>query len=138
MFLEYESANENLIKYKCLSCNKNYSNNLFMNTFKFSNNDISNFLLLLRKGFYPYKFMDDSKKFNETSLLEKEEFYSNLNKENITDSDYNHPERICKDFEIKNLGEYYDLHVNFIQDGPFWGCLWMDGRGGGFSKKSHT
>ena len=69
-----------------------------MNTFKFSNNDINNFLLLLRKVFYPYIFMDDSKKFNGTSLLEKEEFYSNLNMENITDSDYNHPEIIWKGF----------------------------------------
>ena len=25
-FLEYESVKENSIKYKCLSCNKNYSN----------------------------------------------------------------------------------------------------------------
>ena len=25
-FLEYESVKDNLIKYKCLSCNKDYSN----------------------------------------------------------------------------------------------------------------
>ena len=46
-FLEYESVKDNLIKYKCLSCNKDYSNELdeklekgCKNTFKFSNNDI--------------------------------------------------------------------------------------------------
>ena len=56
-FLEYESIKDNLIKYKCLSCNKNYSNKLdeelkirFKNTFRFSNNDINKFILLLRKG----------------------------------------------------------------------------------------
>ena len=45
-FLEYESVKENLIKYKCLSCNKDYSNKLdeklkklFKNTFKVSDND---------------------------------------------------------------------------------------------------
>ena len=43
--------------------------------------------------------------------------------ENITDSDYNHPERICKDFEIKNLGEYHDFHLNYILNGPFLHCI---------------
>ena len=52
-FLEYESVKDNLIKYKCLSCNKDYSNKLdeelkkrFKNIFKFSNNDINKFILL--------------------------------------------------------------------------------------------
>ena len=47
----------------------------------------------------------------ETSLLEKEDFYSYLNMENITDADYAHAKRVCKDYEIKNLGEYHDLYV---------------------------
>ena len=37
-------------------------------------------------------------------LLEKEEFYSDLNKEDIIDGDYMHGKGVCKDFEIKNLG----------------------------------
>ena len=44
------------------------------------------FLLLLRKGVDPYKHMDDWEKFNETTLPEKEEFYGNLNMEEITDT----------------------------------------------------
>ena len=70
-----------MIKYKCLSCNKNYSNKIdeklkkrFKNTFKFSNNDTNKFILLLRKVVYPYEYMDQWGKFNETTLLEKEEF----------------------------------------------------------------
>ena len=55
--------------------------------------------------------MDEWEKFNETSLPEKEEFYSNLNMEVITNSDYLHTKRVCKDFEIKNLGEYHDLYL---------------------------
>ena len=47
--------------------------------------------------------MDDWERFNET-LPEKEEFYSNLNIEDIIDADYIHAKRNCKDFEIKNLG----------------------------------
>ena len=44
------------------------------NTFTFSNNDINQLILLLRKGIYPYEFMDDWEKFSKTSLPEKEEF----------------------------------------------------------------
>ena len=32
--------------------------------------------------------------------------------EGITGTDYAHPERVCQDFEIKNLGEYHDLCVH--------------------------
>ena len=55
--------------------------------------------------------MDDWEKFNEASLLEKEDFYINLNIEDITDADYDHVKRVCKDFEIKHLEEYHHLHV---------------------------
>ena len=118
-FLEYESVKNNLIKYKYLSCNKHYSNKIdeelkkkrFKNTFKFSNNDINKFILLLRKCFYPYEYMDDWEKFNETTLPEKEEIYSNSNMEDMTDEDYFHGKRVSKDLEIKNLGEYHDLYL---------------------------
>ena len=55
--------------------------------------------------------MNDWGKCNETSLPEKEGFYSHLNMEYITDADYAHAKRACKDFEMKNLGEYHDLYV---------------------------
>ena len=106
-FLEYESVKANSIKCKCLSCNKNYSNKIdeglkrLKNTFKFSNNDTNKFILLLRKGIYPYEYMNDSEKFSETSFSVKEELYSNLNMEHITNADYIHGKRVCKDFEIK-------------------------------------
>ena len=107
-----------MIKYKCLCCNKDYSNKLdkelkkkFKNTFKFFNNDINNPILLLRKGFYPYEYMDDWEKFIETTLPEKEEFYSSLSMEEFTDADYMHGKRVCKDFKIKNLGKYHDWYL---------------------------
>ena len=55
--------------------------------------------------------MDKWEKFNETSLPKKEDFYSKLNMDELTDSDYNHAKRVCKDFEFKNLGEYLDLYL---------------------------
>ena len=63
---------------------------------------------MLRKGVYPYEYMDSWEKFNETSLLSKKDFYSNLNMENIDDIDYRHGN---KRFKLKNLGEYHDLYV---------------------------
>ena len=55
--------------------------------------------------------MDDWENFSESLLPEKEDFYSHLNMENITDADYAHAKRVSKDCEIKNLGEYCDLYV---------------------------
>ena len=66
---------------------------------------------MLRKGVYPYEYIDDWEVFSETSLPEKEDFYSHLNMEDITDADYPDTKRVCKDFEIKYLGEYHDLYV---------------------------
>ena len=118
-FLEHESVKDKLIRYKCLYCNKDYSNNVdenlkkrCNNTFRFSDNDINKFILLLRKGVYPYEYIDEWEKFNETSWPEKEEFYSNLNEEDITDADYMYAKRVCKDFEIKHFGKYHYLETS--------------------------
>ena len=58
-FVDYENVMDNLIKYKRLPWNQDYSEKLdekfknwFMNTFKFSDNDINKFILLLGKGVY--------------------------------------------------------------------------------------
>ena len=50
-------------------------------------------------------------KSDDKSLPEKENFYSHLNLEDITDADYSHAKGFCKDFELKKLGEYHDLYV---------------------------
>ena len=55
--------------------------------------------------------MDNWENFNETTLHEKEQFYSNLNIEGITDAYHMHEERVWKDFETKNLGEYHDIYL---------------------------
>ena len=53
--------------------------------------------------------MEDWEKFNEAILREKEEFYSNLNMEYITDAVTCMQKRVCKNFKIKKLGEYHGL-----------------------------
>ena len=58
---------------------------------------------MLRKGVYPYEYMDNWEKSNWAILPEKEESYSNLNMENITDAIYMYEKRVCKEFEIKKF-----------------------------------
>ena len=67
--------------------------------------------MLLRKGVYPYEYMDSWEKFNETTLPPKKDFYSNLNLEDISDEDPKHTQKVWNVFEIKNPGEYDDLYV---------------------------
>ena len=55
--------------------------------------------------------MDNWERFNEAPLPDKESFYSELNKEGITDDDYVHAQKVWKVFKIKDLGEYYDLYA---------------------------
>ena len=79
----------------------------FFDACKFSNHGNNKFILLLWKGVYPYKYMSDWEKQNS----KKKTFYSHLNMGNITETNFPHAKRICKDFEIKNEGEYRDLYV---------------------------
>ena len=81
------------------------------NTYSFCNNDLNKFILLLRKGVYPYEYMDSWERFNETSLPSKKEFYSNLNMEDIDEIDYRHGNNVFKSFKLENLGDYHDLYV---------------------------
>ena len=66
---------------------------------------------MLRKGVYPYEYMDSWEKFNETSLPIKEDLYSHLNMEDIEDIDYRHGNNVFNNFKLNNLGDYHDLHV---------------------------
>ena len=68
---------------------------------------------LLRKGVYPYEHMDEWKKFNEAKFAEKEQFCRKLNVEIITDADFIYAKRVCKDFEIRNLGKYHDFYLKY-------------------------
>ena len=69
------------------------------------------FVLLLQKGVYPYEYIWMIWENSMNQLPAKEDFYSLLNMEDITDADCMHAKRVSKDFEIKNLGKYYDLYV---------------------------
>ena len=67
--------------------------------------------MLLRKGIYPYEYIDSWERFDKISLPNKEVFYSSLNMEVVTSVDYRHPKRVYKGFKINNLDDYHDLYV---------------------------
>ena len=76
------------------------------NTYRFCNNDINKFILLLRKRVYPYEYMNSWERFDEASLPDKKAFYSEF-----TDEDYTHAQKVFEELKIKNLGEYHDLYA---------------------------
>ena len=111
------AINEKLI-FKSFNCEKEYEQEFnkelverFANTYKFCDNDLDKFIMLLRKGVYPYEYIDEWDKFNEKVLPGKESFYCNLTLENISETDYAHANNVFKKFNINNLGEYHDLYV---------------------------
>lgn len=66
------------------------------------------FKLITKKGCFPYEYLDDWEKFNETELPSKEKFFSQLNNEHISDDSYNHARNVWDTFNIQNLGKYSD------------------------------
>ena len=116
--LDYIKTKKEKLILKCFNCKQYYEKGFnkelikrFANTYEFCNGNLNKFILLLRKGVYPYEYMDNWERFNETSLSNKESFYSSLNMKNIDDIDYRHGNNVFKRFKLKNVGEYHNLYV---------------------------
>ena len=67
--------------------------------------------LLTRKGVYPYEYVNSWERFNDTQLSPIDAFYSNLNMSSISKEDYQHAQRVWKEFGIRDLGDYHDLYL---------------------------
>ena len=67
--------------------------------------------LLRRKGVYPYAYMSDASKLEETSLPPKEAFYNDLREEACSDEDYAHAQHVWETFALEDMGEYHDLYL---------------------------
>ena len=93
---EFAGFKDNRLKYKCKECNDMSAKSVDDLKEKFPrifcNGNINKFVLLLRKGVFPYEYMDSWERFNETLLTPKKSFYSELNLENNSDRDYLHAE----------------------------------------------
>ena len=70
-----------------------------------------NYQLLTKKGIYPYDYFDNTKKYNEKKLPDKEEFFNKINNKNISDEDYNHAKNVFEKFKCKNLLDYSILYL---------------------------
>ena len=112
-----EHKNEKLIL-ECYNCKQRYRKKFnkelikrYASTYEFCNNDLNKFVLLLRKGVYPYEYADTWEKCSEISLPSKKDFYSNLNMEDISDIDYRHANNVFKVFKLENLGDYHYVYV---------------------------
>ena len=67
--------------------------------------------LVSRKGVYPYDYMDDFEKFKKQSLPKKTSFFSRLKQEKVSDEDFEHAQKVWKEFELKNMGDFHDLYL---------------------------
>ena len=97
----------NRLIYKCKESKEEWKRPLnkltesFPSIYQFCNGNLNKFVMLLRKGVYPYEYMDSWEKPDETVLPPKKDFYINLNLENISDEDYAHVQKVWDVFEIK-------------------------------------
>ena len=67
--------------------------------------------LLLRKGVYPYEYMNSWECFQETQLPEMDKFFSTLTDEGISEEDYEHAKKVWEMFGCQTLADYHDLYL---------------------------
>ena len=79
--LDYIIFKDDQLVFRCFECKNNYKKEFnkelikrFANIYEFCNKDINKSILLLRKGVYPYEYMDSWERFDETSWLIKKLF----------------------------------------------------------------
>ena len=91
----------------------NLTKNLPDDAFKYTKQEFKKeqFNLMKQKGIYPYDYMDSFNKFNETKLPNKQDFYSILNNEHISDEQYMLAQNVWNTFNLKTMGDYHDLYL---------------------------
>ena len=95
--------------YECEKCNTKSRKPLaslkekLKNVYDFCNGNIDKFLLLLRKGAYPYDYMGNWKRFDQNTLPQRKEFYNELDHKDITNEYYAQAQKVWNTFIIKNL-----------------------------------
>ena len=67
--------------------------------------------LMKNKGVYPYDYVESCEKFDDKKLPSKNDFYGILNKEHITDEQYQHAQNVWETFKFKSMGDYHDLYL---------------------------
>ncbi|XP_073228494.1 uncharacterized protein [Porites lutea] len=82
----------------------------FINTKKIFKKNVD---LITRKGVYPYDYVSSLEKLSEKKLPPKEEFYSYLNDEGISDDDddYQHAIKVWNTFNCETIRDYHNLYL---------------------------
>ena len=113
---EFIGFKNNRLNYRCKECKGTSTKSIngliekFPSINQFCNGDLNKFVLLLRKGIYPYDYIDSWERFNETSLPPKKDFYSELILEDISEKDYLHAQKVFTKYWT-DMGDYHDLYV---------------------------
>jgi hypothetical protein len=69
------------------------------------------FELMIKKGVYPYEYIDSYDKFSETELPSIQDFYSTLTGSHIDEKDYARAKMVWKTFNCKTLLDYHNLYL---------------------------
>ena len=113
---DYIGFRNNRLNYRCKKGKGISSNSIneliekFPRMYQFYNDDLNKFVLLLRKGLYPYEYMDSWERFNETLLPPKKDFQRELTLEDISDKNYSHAQKVFDEF-CTDIGDYHDLYI---------------------------
>ena len=67
--------------------------------------------LLLRKGVFPYEYIDCLDRLKERRLPPREYFYSNLTKETVSETDYKHALNVFDALNMTNIEDYMITYV---------------------------
>ena len=129
---------DNIIPFSCLPRNSNkfisiqIANFIFKDTYLFLNKSLDyltgtinnedrislkqefgeeNYILLTKKGIYPYDYFDNIKKYKENKLPIKSEFFNKINNKNISNEDYKHAINVFETFKCNNLLDYSILYL---------------------------
>ncbi|XP_018362816.1 PREDICTED: uncharacterized protein LOC108760996, partial [Trachymyrmex cornetzi] len=78
---------------------------------EFQNLSEDDFKLLIRKGIFPYEYIDCADKLQDTHLPSRESFYSSLTGDTVSENDYAHAVNVWQQFYVQTLGEYSDLYL---------------------------
>ena len=91
----------------------NLVNNLPVEAFKYTGQVFQGeqLSLMKKKGVYPYDYMNSFEKFEDSRLPKKEDFFSVMNNEHITDEEYQHAQNVWNEFGLSSMGEYHDLYL---------------------------
>ena len=107
--------NDQIVYTRCKICHSKQTieslKDKFPSTFQLTNSNIDKFIFLLKKGVYPYEYVNSWKKIDEIEFPSIDKCYSNLNLKIISKDDHKHALKVWSTFNIKNLGEYHDLYV---------------------------